>query len=143
MYVVFGKRVQRSSASLWRAEFKEVVRRILGVGGGTSVKRVGNLSEREAGVRSRFVLVAEGALDAARGRCFGCEFSLSPSSSSPSDSESNMLSASSSTASSSPPSRAACSSASSIRLLFNCSTSTLAPKPSSSTSSQTRFLSIV
>ena len=139
MYVVFGKRVQRSWASWCKVEFRDVVRRIFGVGGGSSVKRVGNLRASEVGVRSRFVLVVEGAVEDARGCSF--EDLGSPPSSSPSESESSILSASSSRASSTGSSKAA--SASSIRLLFNCSTSTLTFSPSPSTSSQIRFLSIV
>lgn len=138
--MVFGKRVQRRCASLWRVEFREVVRRILGTGGGSSEKRVGNLRASEEGVRSRLVLVVEGALEDARCRAL---FGSSSSSSDP-ESESSMLSTSSSFSSSSS-CNASCSaaSASSIRRLFNCSTSTLMPRSSPSTSSQTRFLSIV
>ena len=123
-----------------KVEFREVVRRILGIGGGVSVKRVGNLRASEVGVRSRFVLVVEGTVEDARGCCFE-DLGSSPSPSSLSESESSMLSASSSWASSKGSWSAA--SASSMRLLFNCSTSTLTFSPSPSASSQTRFLSIV
>ena len=89
--MLFGKRVQRSWASVWRVEFREVVRRILGTGGGVSLKSVGNLRESEVGVRSRLVLVVEAAVEEARGRGLGVS-SASDSSSDP-ESESNMLSA--------------------------------------------------
>jgi len=125
---------------LWRVEFREVVRRILGTGGGSSLKSVGNLRAREEGVRSRLVLVVEGALEDARWRAV---FGSPSSSSSDPESESNMLSTSSSCSSSSCDGSCSAASASSIRRLFNCSTSTLIPRSSPSTSSQTRFLSIV
>ena len=63
--MLFGKSVQRRLASLCSVEFNEVVMRILGVGGGSSEKSVGNFCEREDGVRSRFVLAVEGALEGA------------------------------------------------------------------------------
>lgn len=138
---MLGKSVQRRLASLCSVEFSEVVRSILGVGGGMSLKSVGNLSARESGVRSRFVDVVDAASEAARGRCFGA-FS-SPSFS---ESESSILSLSSSESSSSIASSGASkasASSFSIRRRFSCSTSTLAPKLSSSTSSHTRLLSIV
>ncbi len=139
--MVFGKRVQSRAASLWRVELREVVSRILGTGGGSSEKSVGNFRASEEGVRSRFVLVVDGAFEDARCRTF---FGSSSSPSSDPESESNMLSTSSSLPSSSS-CNTSCSaaSASSIRRLFNCSTSTLIPKSSPSTSSHTRFLSIV
>ncbi len=108
------------------------------MGGGSSVNRVGNFCTSEEGVRSRFVLAVEGAVELARGVCLE---DLASSSSS-SESESSMLSASSSSASSSRGSSREAS-ASSIRRLFSCSTSTLTLSPSPSTSSHTRFLSIV
>ena len=94
--MLFGKRVQRSWASVWRVEFREVVRRILGTGGGVSLKRVGNLRESDVGVRSRFVLVVEAAVEEARGRGLAVVVSSASDSSSDPESESNMLSASSS-----------------------------------------------
>ena len=129
--------MQRSWASLCRVEFREVVRSIFGTGGDSSVKMVGNLRAREVGVKSRFVLVVDGAVEDARGRRLG-----ETSSSRSSESESSILSASSSCA---PSARGSSNiaSASSMRRLFSCSTSTLTFNPSSSTSSQTRFLSIV
>ena len=87
--------------------------------------------------------MVEGASDVAL--CLLANVLSSPSESEPSsDSESSMLSTSSSRASSSSAS-GCCSafSASSMRLRFSCSTSTLASRRSPSTSSQTRFLSIV
>ena len=77
-----------------------MVRRILGTGGGSSVNKVGNLTDREVGVKSRFVLVVEGAVEDARGRC-PVDLGALSSSSSSSESESSILSASSSCASSS------------------------------------------
>lgn len=78
---------------MWSVELREVVSRILGVGGGESENRVGNLRAREVGVRSRFVLVVEAAIEPARGLWRGA-FSFSESESA-SESESNMLSTSS------------------------------------------------
>lgn len=118
-----------------------MVMRILGIGGGSSEKRVGNLRARELGVRSRLVLVVEGALLAARCLRFA-DVESSLSSSLVLSSESSMLSASSSGVGSFCSTTSAASAAS-IRRRLSCSTSTLTFSPSLSTSSHTRFLSIV
>jgi len=96
---------------------------------------------RESGVRSRLVLVMEGALLPALCLRFADnKFPLS--SSSELSSEPSMLSASSSGVESSC-SAASAASAASIRRRLSCSTSTLTFNPSPSISSHTRFLSIV
>ena len=94
--MLFGKRVQRRRASSWRVELSEVVRRILGTGGGSSEKSVGNLRAKDEGVRSRLVLVVEGALEDARCRWRGDLGSSVSELDSSSSSESSMLSTSSS-----------------------------------------------
>ena len=49
----------RSWPSLWRVEFRDVVIKIFGIGGGSVEKRFGNLAASASGVKLRPVLVVD------------------------------------------------------------------------------------